>query len=98
MTFNEKVTELEERIVKLTQRGSYYFTPATMKAWHSKIHYDTYEDGYFVESVRGWDDKRKYHIIFISDTGVLKRNDIWYDSLGLAKKHLNKRDLELEED
>lgn len=98
MMFDAKVEDLEERIVKLTQRGSYYFTPATMKAWKSKIHYDTYEDGYFIESVRGWDDKRKYHIIFISDKGVLKRNDVWYDSLGSAKKALDKRDFELEED
>ena len=98
MVFDVKVSEIEDRIIKLTQRGSYYFTPATMKAWNSKIHYETYEDGYFIESVKGWDDKRKYHIVYISENGVLKRNDIWYNSLGAALKALKERKFELEED
>lgn len=98
MDFNTKVSEIEDRIVKLTQRGSYYFTPATIKAWNSKIHYETYEDGYFIESVKGWDGNRKYHILYLSENGVLKRNYIWYNELNTAKKALQKRDFELEVD
>ncbi len=98
MMFDIKVNELEERIVKNIQRGKYYFTPTTMEVWESKIHYDTYEDGYFIESVKGRDGNRKYHIIYLSEDGILKRNDVWYDGLNEAKKALQKREFELEVD
>ncbi len=86
----EKMSELQKRIEKSIMSGSYYFSQSTKDAWGSEIHEDTYDSGFFIETVNGWDGKRKHHILFIDEEGNIKKlkNPIWFNDLRPAKKKI----------
>ena len=84
------MNELQKRIEKSIMNGSYYFSQATKEAWGSEIREDTYKDGYFIETINGWDGKRRHHILFIDEDGNIKKlkNPIYFNDLRPAKKKL----------